>query len=112
MYGSYHHIEPVEPRAGEEQPTVLTGNICESGDVFTRDEEGIVPRSLASLGEGDLVAIRDAGAYGFAMASRYNSFPLPAEVLVEEGAATLIRRRETLDQLMENIPGLPEGEEK
>ena len=112
MYGSYHHVEPVEARAGEQRPTVLTGNICESGDVFTRDEEGIVPRPLAPLAEGDLVAIRDAGAYGFAMASRYNSFPLPAEVLVEEGAATLIRRRDSLDQLLENVPSLPDGEEK
>ncbi|MCY4483820.1 MAG: diaminopimelate decarboxylase [Spirochaetaceae bacterium] len=110
MYGSYHHIEAVEPRAGEPRDTVLTGNICESGDVFTRDEEGIVPRALPPLEEGDLVAIRDAGAYGFAMASRYNSFPLPAEVLVEDGADTLIRRRDTLPQLLENIPALPEGE--
>ena len=108
MYGSYHHVEPVEPRAGEPRETVLTGNICESGDVFTRDEEGIVPRALPPLEEGDLVAIRDAGAYGFAMASRYNSFPLPAEVLVEDGAATLIRRRDTLPQLLDNIPGLPD----
>ncbi|MDE0027343.1 MAG: diaminopimelate decarboxylase [Spirochaetaceae bacterium] len=108
MYGSYHHIEPVEPRAGEPRETVLTGNICESGDVFTRDEEGIVPRALPPLEEGDLVAIRDAGAYGFAMASRYNSFPLPAEVLVEDGADTLIRRRDKLPQLLDNIPGLPD----
>ena len=109
MYGSYHHIEPVEPRAGEARETVLTGNICESGDVFTRDEEGIVPRSLPPLEEGDLVAIRDAGAYGFAMASRYNSFPLPAEVLVEDGGDTLIRRRDAPAQLLENIPSLPDG---
>ena len=108
MYGAYHHVEPVVPRAGEPRDTVLTGNICESGDVFTRDEEGIVPRPLAPLEEGDLVAIRDAGAYGFAMASRYNSFPLPAEVLVEDGADTLIRRRDTLPQLLDNIPGLPD----
>lgn len=109
MYGSYHHIEAVEPRAGEPRDTVLTGNICESGDVFTRDEEGIVPRALPALEEGDLIAIRDAGAYGFAMASRYNSFPLPAEVLVQDGADVLIRRRDTLPQLLDNIPGLPEG---
>ena len=110
MYGSYHHIEAAAPRAGEPRDTVLTGNICESGDVFTRDEQGIVPRSLPPLDEGDLIAIRDAGAYGFAMASRYNSFPLPAEVLVDGGAATLIRRRDTLAQLLDNIPGLPDGD--
>ena len=112
MYGSYHHIEAVEPRTGEPRETVLTGNICESGDVFTRDEEGIVPRTLPPLEEGDLVAIRDTGAYGFAMASRYNSFPLPAEVLVDDGAATLIRRRDTLAQLLDNIPGLPDATEE
>ena len=110
MYGSYHHMEPVEQRAGAPRETVLTGNICESGDVFTRDEEGIVPRALPPLEEGDLVAIRDTGAYGFAMASRYNSFPLPAEVLVEDGADTLIRRRDTLPQLLDNIPALPDEE--
>ena len=111
MYGSYHEIEPVQPRSGAARPTVLTGNICESGDVFTRDEEGIEPRDLPPLQEGDLVALRDAGAYGFSMASRYNSFPLPAEVLVEDGRGTLIRRRDTLDQLLSNVPPLPAEEE-
>ncbi len=111
MYGSYHEIEPVQPRSGATRPTVLTGNICESGDVFTRDEEGIEPRDLPPLQEGDLVALRDAGAYGFSMASRYNSFPLPAEVLVEDGRGTLIRRRDTLDQLLSNVPPLPAEEE-
>lgn len=111
MYGAYHHIEAAAPREGTPRDTVLTGNICESGDVFTRGEEGIEPRSLPPLQEGDLVAIRDAGAYGFAMASRYNSFPLPAEVLVDAGAARLIRRRDTLEQLLLNIPPLPAEEE-
>lgn len=111
MYGAYHHIEAAAPRTGAWRDTVLTGNICESGDVFTRGEEGIEPRSLPPLQEGDLVAIRDAGAYGFAMASRYNSFPLPAEVLVDAGAARLIRRRDTLEQLLLNIPPLPAEEE-
>ena len=111
MYGAYHEIEAVEPHAGEVRPTALTGNICESGDVFTRGEEGIEPRDLPPLEEGDLVAIRDAGAYGFSMASRYNSFPLPAEVLVEDGRGTLIRRRDTLDQLLTNVPPLPAEEE-
>ena len=111
MYGAYHAIEAVTPRAGAARPTVLTGNICESGDVFTRGEEGIEPRDLPPLQEGDLVAIRDTGAYGFAMASRYNSFPLPAEVLVEDGRGTLIRRRDTLDQLLTNVPPLPAEED-
>ncbi len=111
MYGAYHEIEAVKPRAGAARPTVLTGNICGSGDVFTRGEEGIEPRDLPPLQEGDLVAIRDTGAYGFAMASRYNSFPLPPEVLVEDGRGTLIRRRDTLDQLLSNVPPLPAVEE-
>lgn len=111
MYGAYHHIEAVAPRSGALRDTVLTGNICESGDVFTRGEEGIEPRSLPPLQEGDLVAIRDTGAYGFAMASRYNSFPLPAEVLAHAGAARLIRHRDTLEQLLLNIPPLPAEEE-
>ena len=107
MYGAYHRIEAAEPRAGAPQPTVVTGNICESGDVFTRGEHGIEPRLLPPLREGDLIAIRDTGAYGFSMASRYNSFPLPAEVLVCDGAATLIRRRDSLRQLLTNVPALP-----
>ena len=106
MYGAYHAIEAAAPRSGPLRDTVVTGNICESGDVFTRTEEGIEPRPLPPLSEGDLLAIRDAGAYGFAMASRYNSFPLPAEVLVRDGTAQLIRRRDALPQLLENIPPL------
>ncbi|CAI8010170.1 Diaminopimelate decarboxylase [Geodia barretti] len=70
MYGSYHRIEAAEPRPGEEQPTVVTGNICESGDVFTRGEHGIEPRLLPPLREGDLIAIRDTGAYWYATAPR------------------------------------------
>lgn len=108
MYGAYHHIEPVSVRSGTSRHTVVTGNICESGDVFTRGEDGIEPREMPPLEEGDLLAIRDVGAYGFVMASRYNSFPLPAEVLVADGAATLIRRRDQLQQLLANVPELPE----
>ena len=105
FYGSYHRIDPVEPRDGKTEPVVVTGNLCESGDVFTRNEEGILPRELPRLVEGDLLAIRNAGAYGFAMASRYNSFPLPAEILVSGKTAKLIRRRETMDDLLRGIPG-------
>ena len=112
MYGSYHHLEPVAPRSGPPRPTVVTGNICESGDVFTRGEAGIEPRPLPPLQEGDLLAIRDAGAYGFAMASRYNSFPLPAEVLVDAGRARLIRRRDALAQLLENVPPLDDEQQQ
>jgi len=72
----------------------VVGPVCESSDVVGRD------RMLPPLAEGDLLAIRDAGAYGSAMASNYNRRPLPAEVLVENGRWRIIRRRQTIeDQL-------------
>jgi diaminopimelate decarboxylase len=83
---------------------VVTGNLCEGGDLFTRDEQGPLPRLLPPLQEGDLLVLREAGAYGFAMASRYNSVPLPAEVLVDGSHAKLIRRRETLEDLLTTVP--------
>jgi len=72
----------------------VVGPICESGDFLAID------RPLPPLQRGDLVAIFTAGAYGMSMASRYNSVPLPAEVLVEGGEVRSIRRRETLDDLI------------
>ncbi|MFW6181636.1 MAG: diaminopimelate decarboxylase, partial [Spirochaetota bacterium] len=85
----------------EAVPQVLAGNLCESGDVFTRDEEGIVDRILPRFIVGDVAAIGCAGAYGFSMASRYCSRPLPAEVLVSGGGARLIRRRESIQELFD-----------
>jgi diaminopimelate decarboxylase len=70
------------------------GPVCESSDVVGRD------RTLPPLAVGDLVAIRDAGAYGAAMASNYNRRPLPPEVLVDEGAWRVTRRRQTLDDML------------
>jgi diaminopimelate decarboxylase len=79
----------------------IAGNLCESGDTFTRNEEGIVDRELPPFSEGDIVAIMNAGAYGFSMASFYNSRPRPAEVLVtEKGTARLIRKRETIESVV------------
>jgi diaminopimelate decarboxylase len=72
----------------------VVGPVCESGDVVGRD------RMLTPLEVGDLVAIRDAGAYGSVMASNYNRRPLPAEVLVDNGSWSVIRRRQTLDDLL------------
>ena len=69
----------------------VVGPVCESSDVVGRD------RMLPPLAEGDLLAIRDAGAYGSAMASNYNRRPLPAEVLVDSGEWRVIRRRQTMD---------------
>ena len=70
------------------------GPICESGDFFARDRE------LAAVKEGDLLAILDAGAYGMALASNYNTRPRPAEVLIEGKSAKLVRRRETVADLL------------
>ncbi|MGE0445828.1 MAG: diaminopimelate decarboxylase [Vicinamibacterales bacterium] len=94
MYGSYHTIVPVQPRGGEPGEWDVVGPICESSDVFARD------RTLPELEVGDLVAILDAGAYGSVMGSNYNRHMLPAEVLVEDGKWRIIRRRQTLDDVL------------
>jgi len=102
MYGAYHRIEALTA-SGSAKPTMVAGPLCESGDVFTRAKSGdLDPRPLPALSRGDLLAIRDAGAYGMSMASRYNSQPLAAEVLIEDGAARLIRRRETFKDLLQH----------
>jgi diaminopimelate decarboxylase len=82
--------------------------LCESGDIFTQEEGGYVARrALPEATVGDFLIIGCAGAYGSVMASNYNSKPLVAEVLVENGQPHLIRRRQTLDDLVrgESIPG-------
>jgi diaminopimelate decarboxylase len=94
LYGSFHRIVPVAPRAGEERPLDLVGPICESSDVFARDRE------LPPLEVGDLVAILDVGAYGAVMASNYNRRLMAPEVLVDEGRWRTIRRRQTLDDVL------------
>jgi len=93
LYNAYHGVEPVSVRSGGETQYELVGPICESADVVARD------RLLTPLEVGDLVAIRDAGAYGSAMASNYNRHPLPAEVLVDDGRWRVIRRRQTIDDM-------------
>ena len=94
MYGSYHQIVPVRPRHGADAPWDVVGPICESSDVFARE------RLLPPLEVGDLVALLDAGAYGSVMASNYNRHLLPPEALVDEGRWTVIRRRQTLDDVL------------
>ena len=94
LYGSYHRIVPVRARPGAEAPWDVVGPICESSDVFARE------RLLPPLDVQDLVAILDAGAYGSVMASNYNRHLLPPEVLVDGGQWTLIRRRQTLDEVL------------
>jgi diaminopimelate decarboxylase len=94
LYGSYHRIVPVVPRRGTEQPIDVVGPICESSDVFGRD------RVLPPLEVGDLLAVLDVGAYGAVMGSNYNRRLLPPEVLVDHGKWEIIRRRQTLDDLL------------
>jgi len=106
MYGAYHAIEIVGrdggPAGGPTQPTVVAGPLCESGDVFTQEEGGVVvPRDLPDAEVGDLVVIRDAGAYAASMGGNYNTRPLPPELLLEDGAPRLIRRRQTLAELLQ-----------
>jgi len=94
LYGAFHAVEPVEPRGGTGVTYEIVGPVCESSDVIGRD------RRLSPLDVGDLVAIRDVGAYGAAMASNYNRRPLPPEVLVDGGTPRVIRRRQTLDDML------------
>lgn len=94
LYQAWHEIVPVRPRAGKPRMVDVVGPVCESGDFFARD------RKLAPVEPGDLVALLDAGAYGMAQSSNYNTRPRPAEVLVEGKKARLIRRRETMADLL------------
>jgi diaminopimelate decarboxylase len=103
MYGSYHGIEllPADDTPRPAQPTVVAGPLCESGDVFTQGEGGVVlTRDLPQARVGDLIVFHDTGAYGASMSSNYNSRPYIAEVLVDGGTARLIRRRQTVDELL------------
>lgn len=110
MYGSFHRIEVVgkaSSDAAEGEDIVVAGPLCESGDVFTRDEaELLVPRRLPKVAAGDLLAIRDAGAYGFAMSSNYNSIGRAPQLWLEEdGSVEMLTRRETLDDLLATEAG-------
>jgi diaminopimelate decarboxylase len=93
LYGAYHGIEPVRLNGEASREYEFVGPVCESSDVVGRD------RTAQNLRVGDLVSIADAGAYGSAMANNYNRRPLPTEVLVEDGAWRVIRRRQTLDDM-------------
>jgi diaminopimelate decarboxylase len=91
LYQAFHRIVPVAPpRPGEESVDVV-GPVCETGDFLARD------RALPTVEEGELLAVLDAGAYGFCMSSNYNMRPRAAEVLVDGGSARLVRRRETFE---------------
>jgi diaminopimelate decarboxylase len=94
LYGSFHRIVPVLPREGRETAWDVVGPICESSDVFARD------RLLPELRVNDGVALLDTGAYGAVMASNYNRRFLAPEVLVDENHWTVIRRRQTIDDVL------------
>jgi diaminopimelate decarboxylase len=110
MYGAYHpmSLSPSDAEPRPEREVVVGGPLCESGDIFTQDEGGVVrTQRLPEARVGDHVVIECAGAYGFAMASNYNGKPRPAEVIVRNGKAVLTRARETTADMLrgEVIPG-------
>ena len=99
LYGSHHDIEVyknnLDSNSNSLEKVTIVGNICESGDIIAQD------RLLPKIEEGDILGVMDAGAYGYSMSSNYNNRLRPAEVLIKsDGSHILIRRRETLDDLM------------
>lgn len=94
LYGSYQAIQPVVQTNAEKMIADVVGPICESGDFFAKDREIARPR------RGDLLAVMSAGAYGFTMASNYNSHPKPPEVLVDGDRYYIVRKRESMDDLI------------
>ncbi len=100
LYGAQHDVIPAEKGRGAPGALDIVGPVCETADVFLRDHE------MEEPSEGDLLCIRSAGAYGFTMASQYNSRPRPAEVLVKGDRFDLVRRRETFEDLVrgEEVP--------
>jgi diaminopimelate decarboxylase len=100
LYGSYQAIQPVAESKAEKIVADVVGPICESGDFFAKDREVARPK------RGDLLAVMSAGAYGFTMASNYNSHPKPPEVLVDGDKYYVVRKRESLEDLIngETIP--------
>ena len=94
MYDSYHHIvNASNMSASNTQEVDIAGNVCESGDLFARD------RPMPDVAEGDVLAILNAGAYGFTMSSNYNSRPLASEVLIADAKPFIVREKQTFDDL-------------
>lgn len=94
LYNAYHRIDPLVPRAGDPIAVDVVGPICESTDAYARD------RLLPPVEVGDLIVVRDVGAYGAAMGHTYLRRPLPPEVMTDQGQWRVIRRRQTLDELL------------
>jgi diaminopimelate decarboxylase len=94
LYNAYHRIEPVQCREGTEALCDIVGPLCETSDTLGKDRRFPLPAV------GDLMVVFDTGAYGSVMASNYNRRPMPAEVLVQDGRGSLIKRRQTIDDLV------------
>ncbi len=105
LYGAFHAIQPVKKKNVATQVVDIVGPICETGDFLAKD------RKLPKVEQGDLLAVMSAGAYGFTMASTYNSRPRGAEVMVSGDQFAVIRARETVESLIqgESIPGFLES---
>ncbi|MDG2307413.1 MAG: diaminopimelate decarboxylase [Candidatus Binatia bacterium] len=101
MYGSFHRMTVVGDSLGPVQPWAVAGPLCESGDVFTRDDNELIqPRDLPTPEPGDFLLVHDAGAYGAAMSSNYNSLGRAPQVWWDDGRAVLMSRRETLEDIL------------
>ena len=113
MYGSFHrisaHTRDGNLRNTPTRNTVVAGPLCESGDVFTQEEGGVVTsQALPHCDIGDLIIFHDTGAYGASMSSNYNSRPLIPEILVDGDKIRLIRRRQQIQELIALEESLPE----
>ncbi len=95
LYGAYHEILPVK-QTSKKMIADVVGPVCETGDFFARE------RVIAEVEEGDTVALLSAGAYGIVMSSNYNARPRAADVMIDQGKAKIIRKRETFEQMIEN----------
>jgi diaminopimelate decarboxylase len=112
LYGSYHNVTVLGPGGMDvshraSAPVVIAGPLCEAGDVFTQEAGGVVKSRMMPEPEvGDLLVIHDTGAYGASMSSNYNTRLLAPEVLLDGGNARLIRRRQTIGELLalEELP--------
>lgn len=101
LYSAYQEIVPVALREeGESRAWDLVGPVCETGDFLGKERQ-------LNLQPGDLLAVCSAGAYGFVMASNYNTRPRPAEVIVDDNAYSVVRKRESLADLMRGESMLP-----
>ena len=108
LYGAYHPMAICHAASGlqsagkgELQDVIVGGPLCESGDIFTQEEGGFVcSRPLPEASVGDYLVIGCAGAYSSVMGSNYNSKPLAAEVLIQDGQVHLIRRRQTFEEMI------------